>query len=132
MTVVPRPGRDSTIRVPPTAVEAALYFCCTESVQNAAKHSGAACVAVQLDDGAGRWRLSVVDRGAGFDWQGVVASGTGVGLVNMRDRLDAVGGTLTVESLPGHGTTVIAEVPRVTDRDAGDTLPRSAAALPGA
>ena len=41
----------------------------------------------------------------------------------MRDRLDAVGGTLTVESAPGRGTTVTAEVPRIPDRDAGRTLP---------
>jgi signal transduction histidine kinase len=40
----------------------------------------------------------------------------------MRDRLDAVGGTLTVESRPGEGTTVTAEVPRIPDRDAGGEL----------
>jgi signal transduction histidine kinase len=113
----------TTTERPPTAVEAALYFCCTESVQNAAKHSGAARVSVRLVDGAGAWRLSVLDQGAGFDWRGVVASGTGVGLVNMRDRLDAVGGTLVVESWPGRGTTVTAEVPRTPDRGAGVSLP---------
>ena len=63
------------------------------------------------------------DQGAGFDSGDLVASGAGVGLVNMRDRLDAVGGTLTVESVPGRGTTVTAEVPRIPDRDAGRTLP---------
>src|SRR3954471_1851304 len=105
----------TTAERPPAAVEAALYFCCMESVQNAAKHSGAACVSVRLADRAGRWRLSVVDQGAGFDPQGVVASGAGIGLVNMRDRLDAVGGTLTVQSRPGRGTTVTALVPRTPD-----------------
>jgi signal transduction histidine kinase len=92
-----------------------------ESVQNAAKHSGAACVSVRLADQAGRWRLSVVDEGAGFDSQGVVAPGAGVGLVNMRDRLDAVGGTLTLASRPGRGTTVTAEVPRIPRQYAGGT-----------
>jgi signal transduction histidine kinase len=111
----------TTTERPPAAVEAALYFCCMESVQNAAKHSGAACVSVRLADQAGRWRLSVVDEGAGFDSQGVVAPGAGVGLVNMRDRLDAVGGTLTLASRPGRGTTVTAEVPRIPRQYAGGT-----------
>jgi signal transduction histidine kinase len=110
-------------------VEAALYFCCMESVQNAAKHSGADCVSVRLVDSAGRWRLSVLDQGTGFDAQGVTASGMGVGLVNMRDRLDAVGGTLTVQSRPGRGTTVTALVPRTPDPVASGTLPP---ALPAA
>jgi signal transduction histidine kinase len=119
----------TTTERPPAAVEAALYFCCMESVQNAAKHSGADCVAVRLVDRAGRWRLSVLDQGAGFDSQGP-ASGVGVGLVNMRDRLDAVGGTLTVESRRGRGTTVTAEVPRIPHLDAGGRLPP--VALPAA
>ena len=118
---------DATVAArPPAAVEAALYFCCMESVQNAAKHSGSAGVSVRLVDRPGRWRLSVVDRGTGFDPRGVVVSGTGVGLVNMRDRLDAVGGTLSVESQPGRGTTVTAEVPRILDRGAGSTPPLAA------
>ena len=91
----------TTTERPPTAVEAALYFCCMESVQNAAKHSGAACVSVRFADrgrpvapvrGGSRRRLRLRD---------VVASGAGVGLVNMRDRLDAVGGTLTVRVAAG-------------------------------
>jgi signal transduction histidine kinase len=93
-----------------------------ESVQNAAKHSGSAYVSVRLVDGADRWRLSIVDQGAGFDSQGVAAPGAGVGLVNMRDRLDAVGGTLSVESQPGLGTTVTAEVPRIPNPRVGGTL----------
>jgi signal transduction histidine kinase len=98
-------------------------------VQNAAKHSGVADVSVRLTDTSGRWLLSVIDQGAGFDLR-TVAAGTGAGLVNMRDRLDAVGGTLTVESGLGRGTTVTAEVPRIPDRDAGGTL--SAVASPAA
>jgi signal transduction histidine kinase len=113
----------TTTERPPAAVEAALYFCCMESVQNAAKHSGAECVSVRLVDSPGPWRLSVLDQGTGFDAQGVAASATGVGLVNMRDRLDAVGGTLTVQSRPGRGTTVTALVPRTPDPVASGTLP---------
>jgi signal transduction histidine kinase len=113
----------TTTRRPTTEVEAALYFCCMESVQNAAKHSGAAQVSVRLSDASGRWLLSVTDQGAGFDPRSVVAAGTGAGLVNMRDRLEAVGGTVTVRSRPGEGTRVIAAVPRIPDVDAGGTLP---------
>ena len=120
----------TTTERPPRAVEAALYFCCMESVQNAAKHSGAACVSVRFAEPAGRWRLSVADLGAGFDSQDVIASGAGVGLVNMRDRLDAVGGTLTVQSRPGLGTTVTAEVPRIPSPRVDGAL--SPSALPAA
>jgi len=113
----------TTTRRPPLAVEAALYFCCMESVQNAAKHSGAASVSVRLVDRSGRWLLSVTDQGAGFDPQTVGAAGTGVGLVNMRDRLDAVGGTLSVQSRSGEGTRVTAEAPGLLAGDVGGTLP---------
>ena len=103
------PGR------PPTGVEAALYFFAMEAVQNAAKHASASAVTVRLthtgDGTGGRWRLSVTDDGAGFDAAGAEAAGGGAGLSNMRDRLDAVGGSARLVSRPGHGTTVVAEVP---------------------
>jgi signal transduction histidine kinase len=98
---------DGMVRLPAT-VEAALYFCCMEAVQNAAKHSGAGTLVVRLSDDAGTSRLVVIDDGEGFsDPNGQSA---GAGLANMRDRLDAVGGVLTVTSLPGTGTTVTALV----------------------
>jgi len=95
----------------PTPVEAALYFCCMEAVQNAAKHSGARSVTVRLGEDRGQWRLTVIDYGSGFDQAQVRAAGAGAGLANMRDRLDAVGGTVTIDSLSGRGTTVTAVVP---------------------
>ena len=61
-------------------------------------------LSVRLADQTGWWRLSIVDQGAGFDSQGVAAPGTGVGLVNMRDRLEAVGGNLSVQSRPGRSS----------------------------
>ncbi|WP_457184988.1 sensor histidine kinase [Nocardioides sp. P5_E3] len=98
---------DGTRRLP-AAVEAALYFCCMEAVQNAAKHSGAAAVAVRLSDDRDTIHLAVTDDGTGFDPDSV--HNAGAGLSNMRDRLDAVGGTVTVASLAGTGTTVTALV----------------------
>jgi signal transduction histidine kinase len=99
----------------PAPVEAALYFCCMEAVQNAAKHSGARTVSVTFGEEQGLCRLTIVDNGAGFDTGQALPSGAGAGLVNMRDRLDAVGGTITVESQSGQGTTVTAAVRRTED-----------------
>jgi signal transduction histidine kinase len=98
---------DGTTRLP-AVVESALYFCCMEAVQNAAKHSGASTLVVRLSDDAGTSRLVVSDDGSGFGDAGDPPTGTG--LSNMRDRLDAVGGTVTVTSMAGAGTTVTALV----------------------
>jgi signal transduction histidine kinase len=89
------------------AVESAVYFCCLEGLQNAAKHaSGATRIKVALvDDGV--LRFEVRDDGAGFD----PATSSGAGLTNMRDRLAAVGGDLTVLSEDGEGTRVMGRVP---------------------
>jgi signal transduction histidine kinase len=94
------------------AVEAALYFVAMEAVQNAAKHSGAARAWVRFSGLDRSWRLTVDDDGSGFDQTAPAEdAGRGNGLANMRDRLDAVGGTVCVASLPGRGTTVTAVVP---------------------
>jgi signal transduction histidine kinase len=101
----------------PAQVEATLYFCCMEAVQNAAKHSQADQVSVRVNEEPDRWCLTVTDDGIGFD-QTHTAATTGVGLLNMRDRLDAIGGTVEVVS-ERTGTTVTAVVPR-TDEAVGD------------
>jgi signal transduction histidine kinase len=107
---------------PAATVEAALYFCCMEAVQNAAKHSGARSVSVRLGADGDQWRLTVTDDGSGFDAAAAGAVGTGTGLVNMRDRMDAVGGTVTVGSRSGSGTTVTAVVPWKQDHEPTSTL----------
>lgn len=95
----------------PAPVEAALYFVAMEAVQNAAKHADARTVTVHLTLVRGRCRLTVRDDGAGFDPDLADEVRGGAGLANMRDRLDAVGGAVTLESSPGSGTMVTAEVP---------------------
>jgi signal transduction histidine kinase len=95
-------------------VEAALYFCCMEAIQNAAKHSGASRVTVRVDEDSIGWQLTVTDDGTGFD-QTQAPAACGAGLANMRDRLDAVGGTVEVVSRERTGTTVTATVPRTDD-----------------
>ncbi len=93
----------------PPEVEATVYFCCLEALQNAAKHAGsAACVSVRLWEEAGALRFAVADDGAGFD---SARRTRGAGLTNMADRLGAIGGSLRVESGLGRGTVVRGAIP---------------------
>jgi signal transduction histidine kinase len=90
-------------------VEAAVYYCCLEALQNAGKHAGEgarATVTLRRDDGV--LRFEVVDDGRGFAPAAVNGSD---GLRNMADRLGAFGGTCTVTSSPGAGTRVAGSVP---------------------
>ena len=99
----------------PEDVEAAVYFCCLESLQNAAKHAGSSATAViRLWERDGRLEFEIVDDGAGFDVES--ARGSGDGYTNMTDRMAGVGGTLFVDSVPGLGTTVRGSLPVVAAR----------------
>jgi signal transduction histidine kinase len=91
--------------------EAAIYFCCLEALQNAAKHAKASEAVVRLAEGDRGLRFEVTDDGAGFE---PAATANGTGLQAMADRLDAIGGSLEVRSAPGAGTTVIGTLPTVT------------------
>ncbi len=93
----------------PTEVEAAVYFCCLEAMQNAGKHAGeGAEVIVNVGRSDGELRFSVVDDGAGFALDDRLH---GHGFVNMEDRLGAIGGRLAVTSVEGTGTTVSGTIP---------------------
>jgi signal transduction histidine kinase len=92
----------------PQEVEAAVYFCCLEALQNVAKYADASEATIRLTDSTGMLVFEVIDDGAGFD-QG--STGYGTGLQGMADRLDALGGHLDVRSVPGRGTTVAGRVP---------------------
>jgi signal transduction histidine kinase len=123
----------------PEPVETAVYFCCLEAVHNAGKHAGpTAQVRVRITSGDGELRFAVCDDGAGFRPGGPAGSaeqgaglagrearpggqGTGLagqgaglagqGLVNMADRLGAIGGRLDIDTAPGRGTTVRGYLP---------------------
>jgi len=88
-------------------IESAVYFCCLEALQNAAKHSGAQNATVTLSE-AEELRFEVEDDGSGFE---ALYGRGGTGLENMRDRIVSLGGHLTVESEPGKGTRVVGSVP---------------------
>ncbi len=97
-------------------IEAAVYFCCLEAMQNAGKYAGeGASITVTVDHGDDELTFEVADDGVGFD-QGDVDAGHG--FVNMADRLGAMGGSLTVTTAPGEGTRVAGRLP--DQRQVGD------------
>jgi signal transduction histidine kinase len=91
------------------ALETTVYFCCLECLQNAAKHAGpGASVAITLGEREGRLSFAVADDGVGFD---PVSVEHGLGLTNLHERVAAVGGSLRIDSRPGHGTHITGELP---------------------
>jgi signal transduction histidine kinase len=93
----------------PSELEAAVYFCCVEALQNAGKHAGkGASVVISFAEDASVLRFEIADDGVGFD---VAAVNGSEGLQNMADRMGALGGELRVDSLPGSGTRVLGSVP---------------------
>lgn len=88
--------------------EAAVYFCCLEAVQNAAKHADASNVVIEIERKDDRLTFCVEDDGCGFD---PAAVSLGSGLANMRDRIDAVGGRLRLQHADPRGTRVVGWVP---------------------
>jgi signal transduction histidine kinase len=88
-------------------IEAAVYFCTLEALNNVAKYAEASSVKVSLSDEGGELQFRIVDDGRGFDTN---VTDYGTGLQGMADRLDAVGGSLEVRSGLGQGTTVIGRV----------------------
>ena len=84
-------------------VEATVYFCVLEALQNVQKYAQASRVEVRLYTEDGKLIFAVSDDGAGFE---AATVRKGAGLTNMSDRVDAIGGALEVTSTPGSGTTV--------------------------
>jgi signal transduction histidine kinase len=89
-------------------VEAAVYFCTLEALQNVTKYAHASRIQVRLWEQVGELNFSVADDGEGFD---TAATSYGTGLQGMADRLAAQGGVLEVRSRPGEGTTVRGRLP---------------------
>jgi signal transduction histidine kinase len=94
----------------PRSIEAAVYFCSTEALQNAIKHAGDdAHVRITVGSNSDTVGFAVADDGVGMDVAAI--SDGGDGLIGMRDRIGAVGGELTLTSSPGAGTCVRGTIP---------------------
>jgi signal transduction histidine kinase len=92
-------------RLPP-AHEAALYFVAAEALTNVAKYAQASAARVTMRYRDGRAEITITDDGVGG-----AAESRGSGLRGLADRLDALGGRMSLASTPGAGTTVHAAVP---------------------
>jgi len=92
----------------PQDVEAAVYFCVLEALQNVQKYAGASKATVRLREEAGALRFEVEDDGKGFD---AATQNKGSGTQNMEDRLDALGGGVELDSAPGQGTRIRGTLP---------------------
>jgi signal transduction histidine kinase len=92
----------------PPAVEAAIYFAIVEALQNAAKHAAGAPVTITVAEDGARIEFDVADEGPGF---ALGAAPSGQGMLNIGDRIGAIGGCVAWESSPGAGTRVRGSVP---------------------
>jgi signal transduction histidine kinase len=90
----------------PVPIEEALFFVCSEALANATKHASASRVSIEVRLERGRVVAVVLDDGVG----GALPT-HGSGLRGLADRVDAIGGRLRVESPPGQGTRVVADMP---------------------
>ncbi len=99
-------------------VETAAYRIVQEALTNVARYAGVKMVSVRVWAEGARLHLQVEDLGKGFDAEALLAAGSASGLTGMRERAILVGGTSTIHSVPGSGTTIIAELPleRVLER----------------
>jgi signal transduction histidine kinase len=97
----------------PEPIEVAAYFVVSEALTNVAKHAHASSVTVDVDAVGGALRLSVRDDGVGG-----ADIGRGSGLVGLKDRVEALGGRIGVDSARGAGTALCVELPLSGERDA--------------
>jgi signal transduction histidine kinase len=99
----------------PAVVETAVYRLVQESLTNIRRHARATQVVLEVEERPGLLRCRIRDNGVGFDAE--QQSPSGLGLIGIRDRLDDLGATLTVDSEPGRGTDLLTMIP-LEDRDA--------------
>lgn len=95
-------------RLPPT-VETAVYRIVQEGLTNVARHAQASSASVMVEHREGRVRAIIEDDGRGFDPG--TTSGQSLGMYGIRERAELLGGTLTVETSPGGGTSLFVDIP---------------------
>jgi signal transduction histidine kinase len=95
----------------PEPIEVAVYYVASEALANAAKHGQASRMEVSLATGNDGLLLSIRDDGVGG-----AEPGRGSGLVGLQDRIEALGGTITIDSPPGGGTCILVTLPLDVER----------------
>jgi signal transduction histidine kinase len=116
----------------PADVQAAVYFCCLEAVNNARKHAPGAAIEVRLETVEGRLRFTVRDEGPGWDTT-VKNASPGRGVRNVAARVAAVGGRVEIRSEPGAGTTVEGSAPlRAPESEPSEAAAGGSGFRPGA
>jgi PAS domain S-box-containing protein len=96
---------------PPAQIETVLFRVAQEALTNIARHAGANQIRVTVDTAAQAARLTIEDDGRGFEPRAVVSDAQhGWGLRTMRERIEGIGGKFRVDSSPGRGTRIIAEI----------------------
>jgi signal transduction histidine kinase len=104
----------------PQEIEAAVYFCILEALQNVAKYARASAARIALRHDGRYLAFTVEDDGQGFD---PATTAMGSGVQGMSDRVAALGGSLEIFSAPGHGTRVTGRVPAAPVGLAAEELP---------
>lgn len=93
----------------PDVIESAVYRICQEALTNVVRHSQAHQTTVDLYVDQGTLFLMIQDDGVGMDTS--VGIMNGIGMINMRERAEMLGGVLHVDSAPGRGTDIVVEIP---------------------
>ena len=109
-TRIPVDVRSSITQRLPAPVETALYRVVQEALTNAARHSKASHIVIEIDQELDSLRCLISDDGVGFEVESCVRRG-GLGLRGMRERLGALGGTLHIVSAPGQGAQIRFNLP---------------------
>jgi PAS domain S-box-containing protein len=104
-------SHDDIAKTLPSAISLCLFRVLQESLNNALKHSGVRYFEAQLRESANAIDLTIHDTGAGFEVAETMKSSAGIGLTSMSERIKLAGGKLSIQSAPGHGTTIRAHVP---------------------
>jgi signal transduction histidine kinase len=98
-------------RLQDRTVEREVLLVASEALANALQHAGAASIEIDLDTGGDAVRLTVADDGAGFDLARTLRESRRLGLTSMRERAEALGGSVHVDTAPGAGTRITLVVP---------------------